>query len=374
VESELSGATIDERPIAFVLPNMGGGGAERVALYLIRRLVELNYPVDLVLMQRRGELLEMVPPQVRIVDLNAPRIRNALRPLMRYFKREQPRSAQVRLWPLTVIAILAKLLARAPTRLIVSDHAHLSVQHGKVAGKLLGVKWSVRLFYPIADARVVVSRGAADDLARLSGINRERFEVIYNPVERVEIAQLSPAKVSWGGDGARIISVGTLKAQKNHKLLIRSFARLRERIAAKLMIVGEGALRSELQEEAERLGIKEDVLLPGFTHDVADLLASADLFVLSSDYEGFGNVLIEAMRCGVPVVTTDCPSGPAEIVADGKYGRLVPCGDEVALAEAMEASLREHPSPEILRERADEISGEAPVKRYIELLTSNGSA
>jgi glycosyltransferase involved in cell wall biosynthesis len=347
---------------------MRGGGAERVALHLMRRFVEMKYPVDLVLVNARGELLEQVPQEVRVFDLRADRFRNAVLPLARYFNREKPRSAQVQMWPLTSVAIVAKLVARTDTRLIVSDHCHLSMQYD-APNKLLALKWSVRLLYPFAHARVVVSEGAADDLARLSGLRRGTFEVVYNPVERIAGEQSPKLKDMWDTEGSRIISVGTLKAQKNHKLLIRSFARLRKTRTAKLMIVGEGDLRSELIREAERLGIVSEIVLPGFVYDVAGLLASADLFVLSSDYEGFGIVLIEAMRCGIPVVATDCPSGPAEILANGKFGRLVPCGDERALAEAMEAALREPRAPETLRARAEEISGETPIRRYVKLLT-----
>jgi glycosyltransferase involved in cell wall biosynthesis len=358
------------RPFAFVLPNMRGGGAERVALYLVGRFLRLGYPVDLVLMEAAGELMDQVPQGARIVDLQAKRFRNAVAPLARYFRQERPRAAQVRMWPLTVVAVIGRLISRSDVRLVLSDHTYLSRHYE--GSRQLPLKLSTRLFYPLADARVVVSQGAADDLARLSGLDRDLFEVIYNPLPRKEAVPGSKADQAWQGGGARIISVGTLKPEKNHKLLIRAFALLRRQRPAKLMIVGDGELRSQLEEEAKRLGVAEELLLPGFVADPSDLLGSADLFALSSDYEGFGNVLVEAMRQGVPIVSTDCPSGPREILEGGKFGRLVPCDDEVALAEAMALALDQPVAGDLLKNRAEEISGESPVRRYVELMTGTG--
>ena len=367
----MTGSDKARRPLAFILPDFRGGGAERVALYLIKRFVALDHRVDLVLMNASGELLRRLPPEVRVIDLKAPRFRSAIFPLALYLKRERPHSAQVRMWPLTIAAILAKMLSRSATRLIVSDHAPLTSQYGQSRAAMRALKWSTKLFYPSADARVAVSHGVAKDLARLSGLETSDFEVIYNPVAPVDSISLVSGDIAWGSKTkgvARIITVGAMKAAKNQIHLIRAFTLLRQRRPAKLMIVGEGDLRSVLLSEGERLGISADLIMPGFVEDPAPLIASADLFVLTSHYEGFGNVLIEAMRVGVPVVSTDCPSGPAEIVDGGRYGALVPCGDEIALAAAMESSLDVHPSPEALKVRAEQLSGEESVQRYIELM------
>ena len=358
--------------VAFVLPSMAGGGAERVALHIASRLVELGHRVDFVVMEATGQLLESLPPQVRVVDLKAPRIRNAVRPLAHYLRRERPDVVQARMWPVTVAAIVARLIARSSARLIVSDHTQLSFHYGQSRSAMRALKWSVRLLYPLADARLVVSNGAAADLAQLSGVGLDQFQVIYNPVPKAEAAPEPAGEAVWG-QGDRIITLGNLKPEKNHKLLIDAFARLRRDREARLMIVGEGALREELIQQAERLGVAGDVLLPGFVLHPQGLLASADLFVLSSDYEGFGNVLIEAMGAGVPVVSTDCPSGPAEILHGGKYGPLVPCNDPAALAEAMTMALQSPVAGDVLRSRAEDISGSATIERYVALLTNEPS-
>ena len=357
--------------LAFLLTDMRGGGAERVALRLIEDFVRLGHKVDLVLMEAEGELMPLVPHGVRIVDLGAGRIRDVMLPLRRYLRRERPDALQISMWPLTIIGIAAHRLARSKARLLVSDHIALSKQYpsGLVGSVLLPL--SIRLFYPLADARIVVSARGADDLARLSGIARDRIEVIYNPVAEPPAGQsTTPAIESlWATGDKRILTVGSLKEQKNHALLIRAFALVARSRPAKLMIVGEGPLRGALEELARDEGVGNRVILPGFAADPWPYYASADLFVLSSDYEGFGLVLVEAMRSGLNPVSTDCEAGPREILCDGRLGRLVPCGDAEALAEAMLAGLDSPADVQALRARADEISGPAASARYLELMT-----
>jgi glycosyltransferase involved in cell wall biosynthesis len=349
---------------------MGGGGTERVAIRLMDAFLRAGHEVDLVLMQREGELLDQVPDGVKLFILGTGRIRGAVRPLIRYFRDRKPHAIQVRMWPLTVAALIARQLSGAKVRIVVSDHAALSKQYGHRPSAFLLLKLTTRLFYPKADARVVVAKGSADDLARLSGIDRESIDVIYNPVTAppADLVGTGEAETLWGASSGRILSVGNLKQQKNHALLIRSFARLRRRRPAKLMILGEGELRGDLIALAQAEGVAQDVILPGFRSDPWPFYASADLFVLSSDYEGYPNVLVEAMRSGLTVVCTDCESGPREILADGRFGSLVPVGDEAALGDAMERALESPTDPALLRERAEHLSGSATSERYLRLL------
>jgi glycosyltransferase involved in cell wall biosynthesis len=376
--SGLSGNRPDgTKRIAFLLPNLRGGGAERVAVNLARSFLDRGFAVDMVLACAEGELLPLLPSEVTVVDLKAKRFRSALLPLARYLRQRRPDALQARMWPLTVIAILARRLARVSTRLVVSDHIALSRQYGHAATTFAVLKATTRWLYPSADVRLLVSEGAADDLAALSGLPRDSLEVVYNlipPLPAPSPAAQGEADALWASDGAvRIISVGTLKHQKNHALLIRAFALLRREQRARLMIVGEGECRGELIALAAAEGVADDVLLPGFRREPWPLVATADLFVLSSDYEGFGNVLIEAMRLGVRVVTTNCPSGPAEIIDHGRYGQLVPPQDAAALAEGMKRALAADHDPELLRRRADTISGSTVVDRYLELLLGRKS-
>lgn len=350
---------------------MSGGGAERVALASIHDLLERGHEVDLVLVRAEGELLPLLPPQVTVVDLKSSRIFASLRPLVRYLRERKPDSIHALMWPVTIIAILAHRLARSRARLMVSDHVAHS-QMIQAPRERAVFRWTTRRFYPVADFRIVVSADAADDLAALSGIPRDRFEVIYNPIlTPATIATNPEVEQLWGDADQRIITVGSMKEQKNQALLLRAFAQLRGHPKAKLMILGEGQLRPMLEGLAKELGVADRVRMPGFAIDPWPYLASADLFVLSSDYEGFPLVLAEAMHAGLRVVSTDCVSGPREMLDGGRYGQLVPCGDATALAVAIEQALVTPAKPEHMRERADAMTGASKFARYAELLTGS---
>ena len=357
--------------LAFFLPDMRPGGAERVALRLIEDFVKAGYEVDLVLLQKIGELLPLLPPQVQIFDLAAGRVRAGLWPLVRYLRRRQPAAMQISMWPLTILGILAHRLARSKARIVTSDHSTLS-KHFPPSKALVyrSLAWSVRLFYPLADARIIVSNDAADDLARISGIARSSIEVVYNPVGEppTDFGPRPEIEAAWGDAERRILTVGTIKAEKNQRLLIQAFKSAFGGEPVRLMILGQGDLRPELEAFAAELGIAEQVSFPGFTPHPWPYYASADLFVLSSDYEGYPLVLIEAMRSGLPVVSTDCESGPREILDGGRYGALVPVGDAPALAEAMKDALACPKNAEVLRARAEQLSGQSTSDRYLQLM------
>jgi glycosyltransferase involved in cell wall biosynthesis len=253
--------------------------------------------------------------------------------------------------------------------LVLSDHTFLS-DHYAGARKHMALRTSMSLLYPRAEHRVAVSRGAATDVAKLSGLPREAVEVIYNPVGLPEtIEATSEARQSWAGASPRIISAGSFKAEKNHDLLIRAFAIVaKQHPQARLIILGDGSLRTELEALCDTLGLRDKVVLPGFQLDPWPFYANADLFVLSSDYEGMSLVLVEALHAGLRVVSTDCEAGPAELLDGGRYGRLAPVGDEQALAAAMLEELNAPPNTDRQRARAREISGPANLERYEELL------
>jgi glycosyltransferase involved in cell wall biosynthesis len=365
------------RRLAFLLPDMGGGGAERVALKLMEDFLAAGHRVDLLLLRREGELLPMVPSGVRLIDLAAPRLRQALRPLIRYFREERPDALQASMWPLTVIAIAAHRLARSRARLMVSDHTILSRQYASFGRSVsAALRMTTRLFYPLADACVAVSGEVARDLSALSGVDPARIEVIYNPIAApppILPAEREAAEAAWGGADARVLSVGSIKAEKNYPLLIAAFARLLSTRPARLIILGEGPLRPELEGLIAALGLGDRVLMGGFVASPSAYYESADVFTLSSDFEGFGNVLVEAMRAGLAIVST-ASGGPDEILADGTYGRLVPAGDEEGFAAALAAALSDRPDPERLRARADALSGSGSARRYLELMLGSGVA
>lgn len=357
--------------IAFVLPNLGGGGAERVALTVIRHLLAQGHSVDLLLLQRAGELLPLVPGDVQVIDLGVSRIGAALYPLARYLRRARPDALHAMMWPLTVVASAAHALARSSARLTLSDHTTVS-QHNRGLSRWsrLGLRASVRLFYPRAAGRIVCSHEAAADLARLSGLPSQLFEAVYNPVDLP-----SPGPVCDTVDrywqvkpGRRILAMGQFKPEKNFQLLVRAFAKVcAVQPTAKLAIVGDGPERAAVSLAVQQLGLADKVVLPGFALDPWPWFYSADLFVLSSHTEGFGLVLVEALAAGLPVVSTDCDHGPREILENGRFGQLVTPGDSDALAEAILAALQQPPDPERSRDRARQVSGGA-LKRWQNIL------
>lgn len=352
--------------IALVLPTLEGGGAERVALTLAEGLLACGAEIDLVLAQRRGELLAQVPDGARVIDLAAARLRGVVRPLARYLKREAPAAVQASMWPLTCYAVLARRLAGSDARLMLTDHANLTAMHAGL-GRIhnMAMRASMAAAYPAADVVTAVSQGVAADVERLAGLSAGTVHAIPNPIPPPRSCRDVAA---WPADGVRILAVGSLKPQKNHALLLDAFARVAGRRPAQLAIVGEGALRPMLAARAEALGIAGRVAMPGFAANPACWYAGADLLVLASDYEGFANVLVEAMAHGVPVVSTDCPDGPAEVLGGGRYGRLVPPGDADALAAAILAALAERHDHAALKARARDFAPAAIVGRYRDLL------
>lgn len=367
--------------IALLISNLAGGGAERVVVNLANAFHRLGYAVEMVLLQAEGALLKELDPGIRVVDLKVNRVRGALWPLVKYLRHARLDAFLANIWPLTLMALWARTLARVPTRVIVAEHTTWSVSELLVRPTVgWQVRKSMQIFFPQAHGIVSVSQGAADDLARFSRLDRSSISVIYNPIvdftkKPVMDVPLSP--VDWcSGFHKRILAVGTLKEIKDYATLLNAFSILRKRVDARLLILGEGGCRVQLEAQAYHLGISNDVFMPGFVVDPTPYYQLADLHVLSSIGEGLPTVVIEALAAGTPVVSTDCPSGPREILVDGKYGVLVPVGDVPALADAMEASLLATHDRAALQMRAQDFSVDKAVGRYLELLvprTASGS-
>jgi glycosyltransferase involved in cell wall biosynthesis len=272
-----------------------------------------------------------------------------------------------------VIALWARSLAIVPTRVVVSiriaiseDMRHGQPLRGRIATTCAG------LFYGAADGVVAVSDGVADDFAQVTGFRRSRIRTIYNPVVTAELSALAEAPLDdpWFAPGQPpvVLSVGRLAVQKDFPTLLRAFALVRAQRPARLLILGEGDKRPELEALARRLGVMRDVCLRGYVDNPFAYMRRCAVFVLSSAYEGLPNALIEAMACGAPVVSTDCPSGPAEILDSGKYGCLVPIGDEAAMAAATLAILRYAPDTTSTRHQAQRFSIETSADQYLGVL------
>ena len=358
------------KKISIIIPNLGGGGIERLSIRLCRYFLAQGYTVDFVVLLAQGELLDEVPDEAELIDLKSSKIRFSLWSLVRYLKVRQPDAVLVAMWPLTIFAILAHKLSCSQSRLVISDHNILSKSyHDQHWLQKFFLCKTIHFFYPLADVRIAVSKGVADDLAQVGKLNRSSFSVIYNPTaESQSLLQHINSDTWLKFSGKRIISVGSFKPQKDHTTLIRSFSLLITHQSATLVILGEGKLRPDMERLINELDLSDHVVLPGFMNDPYPWYLGADLFVLSSRWEGFGNVLVEALQCGIPVVSTDCRSGPREILENGRYGRLVPVGDKVALATAMKEALAKEPDRELLKARASEFSVKRIGQQYIEVL------
>lgn len=329
-----------EGPISLVTSSMHGGGAQRAVAKLAAGFAAQGHDVDLVLGAAEGAYLAEVPPEVRVVDLGASRMAAAVVPLARYLRTARPAVVFSALDYVNVVTVVARAVARVDVRLVVSERntlsaavAHTSRRRTRMMPRL--VRWT----YPHADAVVAVSPGVADDLVALCGLDPAAVHVLPNPVVTPELVRMRAAPVEhpWlrDGPGPVVLAVGRLVPQKDFATLLGAFAVLRQDRAARLVILGDGPLRTDLEQQAARLGIADDVDLPGFHPNPYPAMAAADVFVLSSRWEGSPGVLIEAMSCGTPVVATDCPSGPRQILDDGRFGRLVPVGDSQAMADAL---------------------------------------
>lgn len=365
--------------ISIILPNFAAGGAERVAIYIANEFYLKEIKVEFVLLNAIGDLLPLVEAGIPVYDLQAQRIRDSIFPLSCYFRNSQPDAILVGLWPLTSAAILAWQLAGRTGRIFVQDHNNLSITCTKELGLSLSyLKLLLRCTYPLATGVMAVSEGVKRDLSTYGAFNDSRVKVIYNPVVRAsaELFSSNPDERSqrWGsGCHFNILSVGTFKAQKNFPLLLQAFAMLPNSLNVKLTILGEGVLRPKLEALIKNLGISSKVSLPGFVLDPSPWFRTADLFVLSSSWEGLPTVMIEALQFGVPVVSTDCLSGPNEILDNGRYGRLVPVGDATALATAMQASLLESHDHDALRRRAQDFSVPRIADQYLAYFRSMGA-
>jgi len=358
--------------LAIFMHGLYGGGVERTILNLGPGLAARGVQVDLVVVRAAGEYLTEVPDSMRLVDLGAKRAVFSLVALARYLRRERPDTLLSTISYTNVIALGARRLAGVPVRVVTAEHdtyTHWITQLSPAARPLMRrlTAWT----YPWANATVAVSQGVADDLARVAGLPRERIRVIYNPVITPDIQARSqaPAEHPWlqPGQPPVLLGVGRMTVQKDFATLIDAFARVRAGRPARLIILGEGDGRASLEAQIERLGLQEDVDLPGFVANPYACMRAATVFVLSSRWEGLPTVLIEAMYCGAGLVSTDCPSGPREILRDGKYGRLVPVGDAPALAQAMLAALDEG-RPNYPPESWRPFEKETSVDQYMDVL------
>jgi glycosyltransferase involved in cell wall biosynthesis len=348
------------KKVALFLPSLRGGGAERTMIRLAEEFVSEGLGVDLVLVELEGQYVDDVPDEVRVVDLDASRSLKSLFPFISYLRTNRPDVVLSTIPNVNLIAIWASLLVPFSVRTVIREPNPPATSSASKERKGRITDFFCRRFYRFADHVVAISGDIASELRREYNISSSALTVIHNPVFTPDLTEAAaePLDDPWFGDRdiPVVLGVGRLAEQKRFTDLLGAFAEVRKVRDARLVILGEGPKRAELERRAAELGISKSVQMPGFVDNPFRYMANADVFVSSSKYEGFGNVIVEALACGCPVVATDCPGGPSEILEGGEYGRLVPVGDTYILGQAIVETLGEEINKDRLVDRAEDFS------------------
>ena len=364
------------RHLAIFVSFSGTGGVERVTLNLLQGLSRLDVKVDLLMViAKRGQPPSIPWPNIRVIDLKVKHSQMAIPALIRYLRSERPDVLMVAKDRAVRAAIIAHWLARVNTRLVGQLHMNMT---GFLKSKPRLQRWlrtaPMRWLFPYLDRIICVSEGVVEDTLAITGMPPDRVVAIRNPVITPELAEQARETVDhpwFDEDIPIIVGAGRLTPEKDFPTLIRAFGRVRRERHCRLMILGEGPLQPELESLIAELGLAASVSLLGFCANPFAYMKRASLFVMSSAWEGSGNVLVEALALGIPSVSTDCPYGPRETLADGKYGPLVPVGDHEALARAMLETLNNPLPSDFLRQAVTEFTIEYSAQRYLDVLFSD---
>jgi glycosyltransferase involved in cell wall biosynthesis len=359
------------RRIALLLPELNGGGAQRVMLTLAHGFWAQGVQVDLVVVRAKGPLLEDIPAGVTLVSLRSPKTIWSLPRLIWYLKAKRPDALLVTNVHCSFVAILARTFVQTPPWLVVRQSSPFSLYQSSVQRRM--TQGLVRWLYPKANAIVAVSQGIAGSLISDCGIACEQVHVIPSPLVPINISELVQEPIShpWFTPKTLpvIIGIGRLEQEKDFVTLIHAFARVQRSMLTRLLILGEGTQRATLHSLVRTLGLENRVSLPGFVRNPFAYLSRASVFVLSSVAEALPGVLVQALACGVPIVSTNCHYGPREVLQNGEIGRLVPVGDDTAIAEAIIGVLRQPPiraNPRVWQA----YSYDTAIAKYLTLLES----
>jgi glycosyltransferase involved in cell wall biosynthesis len=357
-------------PVAFYLPQVVAGGAENNFAKIASALNQKGFSVEILVSRLNRPFSPHLDPSVEVVELKP--VWGVFRffSLLAYLRRKKPVVLMCGLEGPILLGCFVKCLRLTQTRVVASlrNRDDILIEDFHEFFK----RWIFKFLYTrligSADHIIAVAGKLKDDyLVPIAGISPEKISVIYNPVQlqKVRLAAEQPVREDWFGkiDGGFLLAVGRLELQKDYPTLLRAFSIVKEKKPLKLLILGEGTERPALESLVRELGLEKDVLLPGYSSNPFRFMKKAEVFVFSSKHEGFGNVLLEAMACGVPIVSTDCPAGPSEILEDGKWGKLVPVGDPQALATAILDTLEHAIKPDYSR-RLEYFDFDKTVEKY----------
>jgi len=363
--------------LSFFIPDLTVGGAEQVTVSIVNGLAERGHNVELLLSRFEGKLRAELSSEVRIVELPPSRtgalgVAAHFPALVTYLRRKEPAALFPHLEHPSVVCLTINRFLNVDTAVIPTHHSSFGesvdqTPKDRVVGRL------IPQLYPASDWIIAVSDGVADSITERTPVGRDDLSVLHNPVDVDSVRRRArePVDQKWieDDDTDVVLFVGRLADQKNLETWLHAFKRVHDRNSrVRGVIAGQGPCHDELQSLTAELSLSDAVSLPGYVDNPYRYMGQADVFLLSSRYEGLPTVLIEALAVGCPIVATDCPSGPREILEDGKYGHLVPVDDRAGLADAVAETLESPRDPDALRARADDFSPESVLDDYEQFL------
>lgn len=363
--------------ISFFLPTLKFGGIEANTIRLATSFIDSGYEIDLVVGNADGEYLKRLDKRINLINIKETKLIGMLIPLIKYLKKNQPDIIYTGGEGANIVVSIANLFA-PKTKTIISIRTQLSIEYKEMSNKAKKIIFLVlsKVLYKKMDGIVAVSQGVAEDASKMLNLPLESIEVIYNPILENRMIELMNEEFDhpWirQEDTDVILSVGRLVKQKDLLTLITAFKQVsRELPNAKLLLIGEGPMREEIIHKVNEFELQNKVELLGFIQNPYKYMKNADLFVLSSQWEGFGNVIVEALATGTPIVSTACPSGPTEILDDGRFGRLTEVGNGQSLADAIVKELQQNTSSSTKRvKRANEFTVEIAKDKYLYLMNT----
>ncbi|MGP4105990.1 glycosyltransferase [Virgibacillus sp. L01] len=363
-----------KKKVAFFIPSLNFGGIEANTIRLATAFSKNGYDVDLIVGRAQGGYIDRIPSNINIIDFKRDKVYKTIPQLNKYMRSAKPDAVISGGEAPNITLIIAKMLTlKVNTKIIVSIRTHLTTElrRTRIFNKKV-LKYLGKILYHFADEVVAVSKGVAEDASLIFGLDKEKVKVIYNPIVDGGIAHNSNKQLShpWLNDKKVpvLLGAGRLVPQKNFALLVKAFSIVCRLVDVKLVIVGEGPEKDNLERAISDLELNGQVDLVGYQPNPYVYMKRSDVFVLSSDWEGFGNVIVEAMACGLKIVSTNCPSGPSEILDHGNYGYLVDTNNPELLADAILQALEESFNSEVNISRANHFSVKNAMTQYKHLI------
>lgn len=336
---------MNKNKITVIIPTLGYGGAEKNIINLSEEWLKYGYSITIICMNNKGELITELNKKIELIDLKIKKISSFIVPLINYFTKNEAHIILVNIWPLNSYALIAGAIAKFKGCIYITEHNNIEKSYIKNnLFKKIYYRILIKLSYKYSTGIICVSKGLAEEIIKIMPNIIDKIKIIYNPIkilnEKREKINISSEKI-WGvGDVFKILSVGELKKQKNHELLINAINIMKKEINLKLIVVGGGVLLDELKGKVKKLNLEDNIEFVGYQKDVEKWYSTADLFVLTSNWEGFGNVIVEALGYGLPIVSTNCPYGPSEILDGGVYGDLIECNNINSLINAIREKIK----------------------------------